>query len=300
MQPEAADLLDDLSQLRRRARRDRSGYWLPLLLFGVLVLAAPLTYRMVAIPGVGFVQTTPALPVWHIGGLYYDPLALFAPNPFVDQLPVSLYWLGTAVVGSLVTIFWYRWRAGRVGVQLRIRPYLWWAFGALATALVVVPLVTFWLLRALDGWNTASVWLSIAAFVAGVAIALLCAGRSPDTHRSVPRLAGLVAGMALALVAAGNISVLASTHGFGILFVIAAGVAGLARAERSRLCGAVAVLFFGATLLANLYDMENALYPLIGRTPSETLVALADLLLPGAVLVVGGAVALARGRSRRE
>lgn len=301
MDAEAAELLDDMGTLRRRTRRDRSGYWLPLLLFGVLILAAPLTYRVLEIPP-GVSEITTREPGWNIGGLfYYSPLVLFDPRLLIgSQWAVSLYWLGTAVVGSLVTIFWYRWRARRVGVQLRIRPYVWWAFGALAMALVGVPVVTYWLLGLLYGSNATSVWLSIAAFVAGLAIAVLSAGRSPDTHRSVPRKIGIAAGMALALVAAGNISVLASTNGFAVLFVIAAGVAGLAWAERSLLCGVIAVLFFAATLVANLYDMENVLYRLVGYSTSEILMVFTNLLLPGAMLVVGGVVALVRGRSRGD
>nr|BFE50727.1 hypothetical protein GCM10017745_41540 [Saccharothrix mutabilis subsp. capreolus] len=40
MANDPGDVLDGLSALRRRVRGDRSGYWLPFLLFGLVVAGA--------------------------------------------------------------------------------------------------------------------------------------------------------------------------------------------------------------------------------------------------------------------
>lgn len=294
MNTEAAELLDDMGALRRRTRRDRSGYWLPLLLFGVLILAAPLVYRQPRQQSWSYNLNGPTL---HVGGFEYSPFLLFSgdPLPASMALVVSLYWLGTLVVGGVVTIVWYRWRAARVGVQLPLRPYLWWSLGALAIALVAVPV----LVRSagFDGFGVPGLVVSIAVFVVGIVLVLRTAG----LPRSVPRTAGLAVGITLTLVAANNIGVLASAHAYVFLFVIAAGVIGLAWAERSRLCGTIAAVYFVAALVANAYLMSNAFYRWFGiPLHSMTEAARDQLLLPGAVLVIGGLVALLTGLRHRH
>jgi hypothetical protein len=67
---------------------------------------------------------------------------------------------------------------------------------------------------------------------------------------------------------------------------------GLAWMERSPLCGTVVVLFTGAALLANLYNIEN----LLPYTTNQLLVTCYDLLLPGLVLIIGGIIALVADR----
>jgi hypothetical protein len=96
----------------------------------------------------------------------------------------------------------------------------------------------------------------------------------------------------LALVGAGNVTVLASTHGYVTLYLIATGLLALAWIERSALCGTVALLFTGASLLANVYDFENVFYRLGSVSFTPAVVVFENLLLPGGVLVVGGIVAL--------
>jgi hypothetical protein len=113
-------------------------------------------------------------------------------------------------------------------------------------------------------------------------------------------MVGLVLGAAITLVGAGNTATLASTHGFAALFVIATGLLALAWVERSRLAGVIAVLFLGAALLANLYDMENVWHRWFGYPDNSVAVAFDNLLLPGLVLVAGGVVALIAARTRHE
>lgn len=99
-----ADILGELAELRRRAREDRHAYPFPLLFFGVTSLAA---------------------------------LPLHAPGPSPRAFDVrhpaalSLYWSVVLVVGGLATVWWYRRRGARVGIETSTEGYL----GALAIGL---------------------------------------------------------------------------------------------------------------------------------------------------------------------
>jgi hypothetical protein len=287
---EPAALLEDLSTLRRRTRRDAHGYWLPLLLFGVLILAAVLVYGLTTSQLV--FNDLPQLvePALRVGNFVWQPLELFSDFlPTADPVAVGAYWLGAIALGTLATLAWYRWRARRVGVQLRTRTYLLYTLGALLVCVVLVPLTSYWtLFETFGGFGRSGVLTSAAAFVVGIGIAVLCHVRG----HGLPARTGFVVGVVLAAVAYGNLVLLSSTHGYGALLVIAPGLLGLAWMERSPLCGTVVVLFTGAALLANLYNIEN----LLPYTTNQLLVTCYDLLLPGLVLIIGGIIALVADR----
>lgn len=271
---EAATLLDDLTALRRKARHDSHAYWLPLLLFGVLVLAGALLYR----GHYGdFTRISP-----------YSPLRLFTGDLFsgTDPTAVGVYWLAVAVVGALATLAWYWWRGRRTGLHVRIGAYLVSLGAALLVMLGVVPLATTWVLQLLFVVPVA-LWVSAGVFVVGLVIAAV--------FRRFTWV--VVVGGVIAILAAGNIAVLAPLHGFGGLLVIGVGLFGLAWAQRSVGATVVAVLFTAAALLANLYDMENIFFRLFGGfTDNETTIAFQSLLVPALVLLIGGVVALVTGR----
>lgn len=83
--------------------------------------------------------------------------------------------------------------------------------------------------------------------------------------------------------------------------IIAAGLWVLAWAERSTALAVTALVYTGAALLANLYDVENILYRL-GWSPSGTWqVTVPNVLLPAAVLLIaGGAAGIAAAAARRR
>jgi hypothetical protein len=84
--------------------------------------------------------------------------------------------------------------------------------------------------------------------------------------------------------------------------IIAAGLWVLAWAERSRALAVTALVFTGAALLANLYDVENVLYRL-GWNPAgyNWQVTIPNVLLPTVVLLVaGGAAGIAAATARRR
>lgn len=287
MVDEAAALLDDLGALRRKARRDGRGEWLPLLVFGGFVLAAPLAYLHPAPTAY-----TPVGPTLRVGVTEFTPLMLFqgfhvAP---ADDTVVGLYWLGVTIAGAVLTFLWYRRRAARIGVALPVRPFMWSVLGALALAVVIVPVVLHLLPGLLAPGPTALRVILLVA--AGLALVVAWARPRRPNDVSWERNAIGVFGILLALICVRDITVVALLHGFAALYVIAAGLLGLAWTERNRLCGTVAVLFIGASLTANLYDMENVAERIGGPWSGAGAVAFDNLLLPGAVLVVGGLVAL--------
>lgn len=282
MSTEAGHLLDDLGNLRRRTRRDSHAYWLPFLLFGVSIVIAPLVYQASpAPPGGSF-----PLPVIHIGGLRTDPLGMFSSvGLFGDPTTIGLYWLGVVVIGTLITLAWYRWRAVRVGLQPRTGIYLLYVLAGIVVCVVPLPLLV-----GLLGMSNGGVWFGAGVFVLGAIVGTLC-----SRGRSVGMRIGLVAGVLLMLLAANQVAFVASIQGYAGLLVIAAGMIGLAWMERSALCTTVAVLFTAAALLTNLYTLTN-LFAVTALSSSALLVTFVDLVLPALVLLAGGVMALVVGR----
>jgi hypothetical protein len=84
--------------------------------------------------------------------------------------------------------------------------------------------------------------------------------------------------------------------------IIAVGLCFLAWAERSVGLVVTAVVYTGAALLANLYDIENVLFRLGWNVSNGTasLTVLPNVLLPGMVLLVAGAAAFFAQRPRRQ
>src|SRR5262245_33166686 len=98
-----AGLLEEMAALRRRTRADRHGYWFPLVLFGLLTVAAAPLYVAHDLP-----------PADEADG---DVLR----GPPYGLLPgtgrVGPYWLAALIVGGLLTVWWYRRRGRRIGPQ---------------------------------------------------------------------------------------------------------------------------------------------------------------------------------------
>jgi hypothetical protein len=140
--PEAAELLQEMRLLRRRARVARHAYWFPLVLFGVLICAsAPFYIQPSVHAGYGQVAGVagPSMPL--LGG-------------FSDVLVSSYlgyYWLTALFAGLLLTLLWYRRNARRVGLATPARGYIItgiYTAAALLASLYNVENVLFRL-----GWN---------------------------------------------------------------------------------------------------------------------------------------------------
>jgi hypothetical protein len=214
-------VLTELGELRDRTRADRHAFALPLLVFGALILIAPLLYAT----GDTFVE--PGL----LGEFFGVQTGPDLANPNL----VAWYWFATVVGGIALTVWWYRRRGERTGVETGTKA-------------------------------------AVAAVVAAVAL--------------------LVLGVTDAFY----------DQGFKALLMIAVLVIALAWLERSALLGVVAGLFSLAAVQADFamspWDM-NSVFREIGWSvdwgPAATF---RTLLLPGLILLAGGALALWTGRRR--
>ncbi|MEU4746840.1 hypothetical protein AB0G02_41175 [Actinosynnema sp. NPDC023658] len=256
-------LLDELSALRRRARRDRHAYWFPFLLFGVIVAAAIPLY-LPARCELACSWSTHDLPsVWH--WLHPTGQATRTSAP-VDHpaLGKDLYWMAALTVGFLATVWWYRWRARKAGVETSTRLYAQVTLFVLAFPLLGVPLVTRLVFVTL-GWPVA-----LSVLVVGIVVATLLAKRKLRTAIVI---------LSLVLVAH-----LVMIFPFGPLLVVAVGVLGLAWVERSWLCTSFAVLFAVWALFVNGWSTwvyGSVLWPV-------ALIDFGDLLSSSLILVLGG------------
>lgn len=105
---------------QRKSPRAGSGYWVPLLVFGVLAaLSLPLSVLLSPrLPTGFFILTRVSYPnlaqAMYLGGGSPNP-----PFPF----PQGWYWVGVLAAGFLLTATWYRWRDRRMGNRTPLRRY---------------------------------------------------------------------------------------------------------------------------------------------------------------------------------
>ena len=124
-----AAALAEVARLRARARQDGSGWWFPLVLFGVLVLAAtPLYWGGPPLQDQDYSISDPfavAL-VMAFGGV-------FTAHP----VAIAVFWLIALVVGFVGSGLWYRRHAARVGLR---RPVLAFVLTGLTVTLALLVL----------------------------------------------------------------------------------------------------------------------------------------------------------------
>jgi hypothetical protein len=122
-------LLDEITVLRREARKARHAYWFPLLAFGLLTTGA-LPFYLVPTPRSA------------MGYSSFAQLWLPGLSGFIGEAQpyLGFYWLAALPVGLVAIMLFYRWHAGRVGLQTSARGYL--ITGTVLSVLaVLVPLV---------------------------------------------------------------------------------------------------------------------------------------------------------------
>ncbi|WP_158854704.1 hypothetical protein [Saccharothrix deserti] len=301
-EPDAAGLLDELNSLRRRARIARHGYWLPSVVIGLLTLGAIPFYRPVDescppgvrscslpyrgtgfdVPGLGKVDL---LRVFNSGNLF----------PLASPLALGLYWVLVLLVGLGATVWWYRWRAVRAGVETSTGAYVRVTLGGLVVVLgiaLVGGLMTE--IAPYFHFGYEGNLLASAVFLA-LPVGLAILSDKEVTRTRWYRIA-LIVGFSLAVLLGAVV-----VNKTGGLMLFAAGLLVLAWLERSPLCAVVALGYTGFTLLANVSYMGTLYYRLGWRPDSrlDTVFSAKDVLLPGAIALVGGLVALVAGRVRR-
>jgi hypothetical protein len=270
-----ADLLDEMTRLRTRTRTDRNAYVPPVLLFGVLVLLAPL---------------------WSYGG----PARFNAAGVWFGD-PLELYWLVAVVGGFLATACWYLYRGTRRGVRTPIRAYLAIGFIGVVAISFGLPVAGSFAYR-VERFPYTPASFTVPVIV--IATALVCGLlwlRSTVASRTA-RAAATVAAVLAGLVALGALDLrFAPVRPYAPLITIALGLLGLAWLERSRVLGVISGVFAAAALLANLYNMQNVFFHLgiFARYEGPETQAFTNTLLPGLVLLAGGVAAWFHARGAR-
>jgi hypothetical protein len=109
---DASLTLDAITALKNRTRRARQGYWLPLLIFGAIIMGSAPFYVE---PSDVVVGNSPGAG----SAIVRTYLSL---NPGVDWK--AIYWLIAIPLGYLATVVWYSFRGQRRGVTTSMGAYL--------------------------------------------------------------------------------------------------------------------------------------------------------------------------------
>jgi hypothetical protein len=123
-----AELIGEMRSLRKQTSIARRAYWLPLLIFGVLIAASLPLYVISLQPGVTVAVAAP--PALSFLGSGWQPFA-------VGSHWIGLYWFVATQVGIVATALWYRWRGNRIGLRTPARAFLVIGISAVEIGLVV-------------------------------------------------------------------------------------------------------------------------------------------------------------------
>lgn len=276
-------LLNELGAMRKRARADRHGYWLPFLLFGLITLVSTPFYarKMCVESGVDPELVEPKPCAWsssdmpwlyhwlHPSGGQMMTSPVFMPAS--PSLAVDVYWIVALLCGLLAVVWWYRWRAAQVGVETPTRIYTQVTVFLLALPLAGVPVLS----RLFFGWAGWQIALPVT-------VAVIVA--ATWWKRSV--------GFTLVVLALFALAHLVTIYPYGPLFVVAAGLAGLACLERSAVCTVTVAIFAATVLFVNEAGRFEFYWPL-------TVEQYASTALPAFVLLVGGIIGFVRRETAR-
>ncbi len=127
-QSSAAEMLGEMRALGRQAARTGHGYWLPLLIFGVLIAASLPLYLVSTAATYGYAR---------IGG----PVLPFLGTAIMPRYSggdwIGLYWFVAMQAGIVATWLWYRWRGSRIGLRMPTRGFLVTGLAVVELALLV-------------------------------------------------------------------------------------------------------------------------------------------------------------------
>ncbi|MGW6932767.1 hypothetical protein ACWGE0_22115 [Lentzea sp. NPDC054927] len=269
MTEDPRSLLTELAAVRKRARADRHGYWLPFLLFGLITLGATPFY------GPEFCDATMNCSwsvsdepwLWH----WLHPTGkLMGPVLGFDEpgIAADIYWIVALLCGYLAVVWWYRWRAAQVGVETSTRLYAQVTIFMLVLPLIGVPVLSE-LFFGRVGWQIA-LPVTVVAIVAAT-----------WRMRSI--------GFTLAVLVLFALAHFVTVFPFGPMVVLAAGLAVLAYLERSTVCTVTVAIFSAVVLFVNVAGQFFIVWPYSVENFAST-------ALPAAVLLIGGTI----GSVRRE
>ncbi|MFC3891572.1 hypothetical protein ACFOWZ_08795 [Lentzea rhizosphaerae] len=273
MTEDPKNLLTELTAMRKRARADRHGYWLPFLLFGLITLAATPFYapRFCVPDGVNPELVGPMPCPWNSADMpwlyhWLHPTGQTMTSPvfshFQPSVATDVYWILALLCGYLAVVWWYRWRAAQVGVETPTRLYAQVTIFMLVLPLVGVPVLSE-LFFGRAGWQIA-LPITVAVIVAAT-----------WRVRSV--------GFTLAVLALFALAHFVTVYQYGPLFVLAAGLIGLAYLERNVVCTITVAIFTATVLFVNEAGRFGIYWPLGVEHFASTAV-------PAFVLLAGGTI----------
>ncbi len=118
--PGPAQLLAEMRLIRDRTSVLAHAYWLPLLLFGLVVCGSLPFYERLAPPRRAAAPNplpsacVPGQPCRFPAGAHYR----------ITVTPLGWYWQVAIPVAVVLTVLWYRWRANRIGLRTPARGFL--------------------------------------------------------------------------------------------------------------------------------------------------------------------------------
>lgn len=151
----AAEVLDELAQIRASTRRRRHAFWLPLLVFGLGSLAAAPMYMHTYSIDVSTASYGQA-PLVRLGWVQ-EMLGGYLPD---QPAVVAVYWIGLLVIGTLITAAWYAWFAKFSGAATSVRfPVVTWVVAVVVVA--AFPVIALFVTAPFDpvhDWVAANTW----------------------------------------------------------------------------------------------------------------------------------------------
>ena len=270
--PAVPQWIHEVSRIRRRTHALRQGFWLPMVVFGLIVTASAALYARpspslwppgtiirhvnpatfppaqaghaaMRLPGGRWVEEPYCTVVNHVvdvpcwtGGVIPAHFNYYdSQNYTADPTAVSVYWLIALPLGFLISGCWYWLRRRRRGISTSALPFV----------------------------------------VVGLSFVVLGVLASPGTQQTLH--IGLIHSIVLPAVGSGL-----SNRGAGPLTVIGLGMLVLSYLERSWKLAVFSVGYIGLALVANLYDLGNLTARLgwyVGIHETQLAVALAGLYL---------------------
>jgi hypothetical protein len=118
-----AELLREAKALRDRTAAAARAYWLPLLLFGVVIGGSVAFYERLP-PSQAHPAGSPAPPASCKPLVVNHPCHLGASYHIAHVSALGYYWQIAIPIGVVLTVLWYRWRGSRVGLRTPSRGFL--------------------------------------------------------------------------------------------------------------------------------------------------------------------------------
>jgi hypothetical protein len=118
--PAAAQLLDDMRVIRTQTSDAAHAYWLPLLLFGLVICGSLSFYERLS-PSLHGPAPVPLPSSCHPG----QPCRISGGVGHLTVISaLGWYWQLAIPVATVLTVLWYRWRADRIGLRTPARGFL--------------------------------------------------------------------------------------------------------------------------------------------------------------------------------